>query len=228
MLWYEYLYFHDVLTLHFNVNFCISRFLYFSLAPNIFVSVMECIRMMIVGDRDVGKTSLLATYISGTFPNEYVPLTLDRYSVIDTFKESKVHLNLFDSGREEDYHRIKFFSVLEPSVFLLCFSVDSLASYECIEKILFPEIFTLCPKVPVVLVATKCDLREGKSADPAEASSSDMFINYEKGLQLSKNIGAVDYVECSSLKNDNVKAVFAKAIEAVFSHAASENKCSIL
>jgi len=70
-----------------------------------------------------------------------------------------------------------------------------------------PELKHYSPDVPYVLVATKIDLRQGQATTVSEA----------KGRQLSNEIGALAYLECSARANTNIKGVFDKALEILLS-----------
>jgi Ras-related C3 botulinum toxin substrate 1 len=58
-------------------------------------------------------------------------------------------------------------------------------------------------------------------------------VSYEEALQVSKEIKAVKYLECSALTQRNLKAVFDEAIRAVLSprpvqKQKSKPKCVVL
>lgn len=67
--------------------------------------------------------------------------------------------------------------------------------------------------MPIILVGTKIDLKQ----DPAIAANLRAkhmeFIEFDKGLQCAKEIGAYKYVECSALTQRNLKSVFDHAIK---------------
>ncbi len=65
------------------------------------------------------------------------------------------------------------------------------------------EIQEKCPNVPIILVGTKADLRD-------EQPSKE--IDKEKCLDLAREIGAVEYHECSAIKNLNVQNIFERAV----------------
>ncbi|XVE74145.1 hypothetical protein DITRI_Ditri11bG0175400 [Diplodiscus trichospermus] len=171
------------------------------------------IKCVTVGDGAVGKTCLLISYTSNTFPTDYVPTVFDNFSANVMVDGQTVNLGLWDTAGQEDYNRLRPLSYRGADVFLLAFSLISRPSYENVSKKWVPELRHYAPSVPIVLVGTKLDLREDRQfhLDYPGACT----ISTEQGLELKKQIGALAYIECSSKTQQNVKAVFDAAIKVV-------------
>ncbi|KAK7312849.1 hypothetical protein VNO77_37033 [Canavalia gladiata] len=188
------------------------------------MSTARFIKCVTVGDGAVGKTCMLISYTSNTFPTwkftcspcknkDYVPTVFDNFSANVVVDGSTVNLGLWDTAGQEDYNRLRPLSYRGADVFLLAFSLISKASYENISKKWIPELRHYAPTVPIVLVGTKLDLREDKHylIDHPGATA----ISTAQGEELKKAIGAAVYIECSSKTQQNVKAVFDAAIKVV-------------
>ncbi|CAL5391519.1 unnamed protein product [Camellia sinensis] len=185
------------------------------------------IKCVTVGDGAVGKTCMLISYTSNTFPTDYVPTVFDNFSANVVVDGSTVNLGLWDTAGQEDYNRLRPLSYRGADVFLLAFSLISRASYENISKKWIPELRHYAPTVPVVLVGTKLDLREDKQYLINHPGATP--ITAAQGEELKKMIGAAIYIECSSKTQQmiglssrcqpswdrNVKAVFDAAIKVV-------------
>ncbi|PON58852.1 Small GTP-binding domain containing protein [Parasponia andersonii] len=169
------------------------------------------IKCVTVGDGAVGKTCLLISYTSNSFPTDYVPTVFDNFNANISVDGQTVQLGLWDTAGQEDYNRLRPLSYRGADVFLLAFSLISRPSYENISKKWIPELRHYAPSVPIVLVGTKLDLREDEQflRDYPGAHT----ISTQQGEDLKKRIGAVAYLECSSKTQENVKAVFDAAIK---------------
>ena len=103
------------------------------------------------------------------------------------------------------YDHIRPLSYPNANVFLICFSVDSPTSLENVKYKWVPEVRKHRPGAPIILVGTKADLRSatGKARE---------LISLEVAEQESKAVRAIKYMECSAMKNENVKEVFEEAL----------------
>ena len=127
-----------------------------------------------------------------------------------------VNLSLWDTSVAEEYSRLRPLSYYNTDVFIISFAINDTKhvndkyqyhGMDFVEKICFPEVRHHCPKVPIILVGTKLDLR---TTDTMYSHS------YETGLQLAEKIGAVTYFECSALSRKGVASLFKLAAEIGF------------
>ena len=81
----------------------------------------EHIKVVVVGDGSVGKTSLLATYTTNAFPGVYVPTVFDNYSATILVDGRRFNLGLWDLAGQEVYLNTR--RVAYPNVSRICFSV---------------------------------------------------------------------------------------------------------
>lgn len=190
---------------------------------------MQAIKCVVVGDGAVGKTCLLISYTTDAFPGEYIPTVFDNYSANVVMDDGKpVNLGLWDTAGQEDYDRLRPLSYPQTDVFLVCYSIVSKASWENVTSKWVPEVKHHCPDTPMVLVATKLDLRES-------APDKSKLVSYEDGISLSKsNIGKgpgfYKFQECSALTQLHLKEVFDHAIRAAVAPASVAKKkgCTLL
>ncbi|WVZ13182.1 hypothetical protein V8G54_017712, partial [Vigna mungo] len=197
------------------------------------MSASRFIKCVTVGDGAVGKTCLLISYTSNTFPTDYVPTVFDNFSANVVVNGSIVNLGLWDTAGQEDYNRLRPLSYRGADVFILAFSLISKASYENVSKKWIPELKHYAPGVPIILVGTKLDLRDDKQF--CQDHPGAVPITAAQGEELRKLINAPAYIECSSKTQENVKAVFDAAIRVVLQPPKQKKKkgkgqkaCSIL
>ena len=168
------------------------------------------VKTIAVGYGAQGKTCMFITYATGEFPTEYIPTVFDNYSQNGTTSQGDpVHLGLWDTGGGEDYDRLRPLSYPMTDVFLLCFSVDT-RSFEDLKEYWYPEIHHHCPNVPIILVATKTDLRD----DPNRTN----IITEKQGRKMAAEIRAMYYMEISSLRHEGLIELFQRVIDVGYEH----------
>ena len=157
--------------------------------------------------------SLLISYTENRFPVDYVPTVFDNFTTGVEVDSQLINFALWDTAGQEEYARLRALSYPETDVFLLCFSVVSTSSFDNIRSKWHPEIIHHCPEATTMLVGTKIDLREDK--DTLESLKGEKLPTKEMGEALAKEIGAIEYLECSALTQEGLKKVFESAIRSV-------------
>merc|ERR1712062_451996 len=96
-------------------------------------------------------------------------------------------------------------------------SVISKDSHSNVTEKWVPEISHHAPNVPMLLIGTKSDLRN-------DAQFQNSLVTGRRGQKLAKEIGAISYIECSALTQDNLKSVFDDAIKAALAAIKKKQK----
>jgi len=191
---------------------------------------MQNIKCVVVGDGAVGKTCLLISYTTNAFPGEYIPTVFDNYSANVMVDGKPINLGLWDTAGQEDYDRLRPLSYPQTDVFLVCFSVISTSSFENVKTKWVPEIQHHAPNVPILLVGTKSDLRKDDNTIKQLNSRQQTMVTIEAAQRMAKEIGAVNFLECSALTQEGLKQVFDDAIRAAMSkpNKPKGKKCNLL
>jgi small GTP-binding protein len=166
---------------------------------------MNNIKIVAVGDGAVGKTSLLISYSTNSFPSDYVPTVFDNYSV-NLMADGKVyHVDLWDTAGQEDYDKIRPISYSLTDVFIVCYSVISRTSFQNVRHKWLPELRHHQPNSPILLIGLKNDLRKGTPPEQCVAE--------EEAERFVKDTGLAGHYLCSALVGDGVKTLFDDAIK---------------
>ena len=66
-----------------------------------------CLKILILGDSGIGKTSLLLQYVDGYFPTLYIStIGVEFKTKIITLNEMKIKLQIWDTAGQERFHSI--------------------------------------------------------------------------------------------------------------------------
>lgn len=188
---------------------------------------MRSIKCVVIGDGAVGKTSLLISYTTNTFPTDYVPTVFDNYTTtisVDppnnnntttTIPTNKnlFKLNLWDTAGQEEYDRLRPLSYPQTDIFLLCFAVNERTSFKNLTEKWLPElkqhanienndIWQSFKKLPIILVGTKSDLRDEALDEDAECIDTDDINAFVADNHILK------YVECSAKNQTGITDIF--------------------
>lgn len=161
------------------------------------------LKITAVGDGYVGKTCLLISYTTREFPEDYVPTVFENYPAKLIVDGQEHNMTIWDTAGQEDYERLRPLSYPNTTCFLLCFSVASRASYDNIRTKWAPELRHHASDTPVILIATKTDIRN----DPTEDT-----ITTAEGKKMRDKIKAIKYFECSAKTGVGLDEIFVEAV----------------
>ncbi|XP_067932313.1 transforming protein RhoA-like isoform X2 [Watersipora subatra] len=185
-------------------------------------------KLVIVGDGACGKTCLLIVFANNTFPELYVPTVFENYVTDIEVDGKQVELVLWDTAGQEDYDRLRPLSYPDTDVILICFSIDSPDSLDNIPEKWTPEVKHFCPKVPIILVGNKRDLRNDEVTKRELIKMKQEPVRHEQGREMCNRIGAKVYLECSAKTKDGIRDVFEAATRAALEKSKKKANCILL
>ncbi|CAH8453975.1 unnamed protein product, partial [Schistosoma turkestanicum] len=105
------------------------------------------VKCILIGDKQVGKTSLVVSYTSNDYPAEYKPSALDTFCVEVCADTRPVHLQICDAGGKEEVSSLRHLSYLDAHVILLCFSVIRPDTFRSLKTVWLKELAS----APIIL-----------------------------------------------------------------------------
>ena len=192
---------------------------------------MTSIKCVVIGDGTCGKTCMLVSYSSNSFPTEYVPTVFNNYTKNLLVNGAPIKLGLWDTAGQEDYDRLRPLSYAKANIILICFALDNPTSLENIKSKWVPEAQQYAPGAPYIIVGTKLDLRnnggdQGYYDQYGYYQSS--FVDKAYATKFAQETGARAYLECSALTQEGLKQVFDIAVRTALASTKSEGCCTIL
>lgn len=156
-------------------------------------------KVVLIGDSQCGKSSLLRRFTRKNFEETYMPTVFDSGSAdIVADQNNDIQVNIWDTSGSAEYDHIRPLSFGDATVFIVCFDVTRSTTLENIQRKWLPEIRQRHADKPIIMVGCKTDLK----ADHKPTNVHKRFVMSTQGLLLAKHIGAIAYYECSSKTAD--------------------------
>lgn len=124
------------------------------------------VRILLVGERSVGKTSLILSLVSEEFP-EYVPSKAEEITIPADVTPEYVPTNIVDYSAAEQSDENLIEEIQKANVICIVYAVDDEDSLEQVSTYWLPLIRDNHPDrtCPVVLVGNKIDLVDYSTID---------------------------------------------------------------
>lgn len=174
-------------------------------------------KLVLLGDTNSGKTSLLLRFVDNTFSTIFLPtIGIDFKTKIIPVREKQVKIQVWDTAGREKFASVSdmFFCGVMGAIY--CFDVTSKTSFEHVErwmKRLAKSTYNCSDdnvNIPSVIVGCKCDSESRK-------------ISKEKGLELAVRY-SMRYVETSAQSGMGVEEVFSGLASSVLSRQLGWNQ----
>ena len=153
------------------------------------------LKIMVLGDSMVGKTSIINRYVNGGFGERYLcTIGIDFKEKIITKNNREVKLQIWDTAGQERYKNVTKSYFQASNGFIIAYDINCNESFNQV-KYWIEQIKNMSDeKTKFILVGTKCDLDTRK-------------VDEEKGLNLAKKFG-IKFFETSAKLNINVDETF--------------------
>ncbi|TXT59665.1 MAG: hypothetical protein BAJALOKI3v1_1030010 [Promethearchaeota archaeon] len=156
-------------------------------------------KLVVIGDGSVGKTTLLHRYINREFiDTTTMTIGVDFYVKEIEIDETICQLNLWDiSGQDRFFFMVDKY-MRGASGALLLYDITSMTSFVNLDKWvkILREKNTSNSEIPIILIAAKYDLEEYSIV-------GDLYANKKQ-----TKLGLIDYIKTSSKTGKNVDLAF--------------------
>lgn len=171
---------------------------------------MKKFKVKFVGDRNVGKTSLIMTFANYmNFPGEHPPQYNDEYVYNDVCRKEIFRISVWDSFGDEKGADLKHIDYEATDLFVIVYGCDDPASFDHAGSKWVEELQSYLPNVPYILMATKTALRNDQATiDSMNAKFGRGPITTEEGQKLAEKIGAIVFHESNAATLEGVQNFF--------------------
>ena len=165
------------------------------------------LKLALLGDAGVGKTSLINMYTEKQFKEDYKPTLGVSITVKEIELESvntQIRLVLWDIAGQDRYElcRNMFFQGIIGAIFV--YDTTRHSTFQNIEAKWLKDLKEYGESDPAyIVIGNKIDLKDSR------------IVSTERGRDLSEKISAIDFLETSAKYGDNVENAFIKLVTKV-------------
>ncbi|MFX0003297.1 MAG: Rab family GTPase [Candidatus Hermodarchaeota archaeon] len=161
------------------------------------------LKIIIVGEPAVGKTSLVKKFVSGQFAKDYRSSIGTNIFIkkVNLKSFGKVTIQLWDIAGQERWINMRHFYYVGAKGVLLVGDLTRKNTFDQINQFWVPDVKQYCEHTPIVLIANKNDLEK-------ELGENEINV-------LGKEINAISIIYTSAKTGENVEMAFKMITEQV-------------
>jgi small GTP-binding protein len=154
-------------------------------------------KLVLIGNSDTGKTSLIARFITNNYKKNERTIGTDYSSKIIIMNDKKIKLSIWDTAGQERFADIIKVFYKDADAVIITFDITNYQSFVDINKWI-AKIKNDAIKNPyIIIVATKIDMENCYNVD-----------NFDISLFMTEENNNYDYMEVSSKNGTNVNNLF--------------------
>ena len=158
----------------------------------------EKIKVVLVGEASVGKTSIIQRYIDNSFSeNNSSTIGLSYVSKKLSIDKKNFRLDIWDTAGQERYRALTKVFFVDSQICLLVFDITKKQTFEDIKNFWIKELENVSSSNNIILglVGNKCDLSDNEEIIDSE------IINYAQTIK-------AQYFKVSALAGDGINELF--------------------
>ncbi|KAL0488344.1 Ras-related protein Rab [Acrasis kona] len=161
------------------------------------------VKLLVIGDSGVGKSSLLLRYAEGTFSEHHLAtIGVDFKLRTDTVLNKRVKIQVWDTAGQERFKSIAIGYYRGAHGIAIVYDVTNEQSFNNVKNWLEQITDHASEHAQLILVGNKCDLDRERCVDRA------------RGEELANSL-KIPFVETSAKNSVNVEAAFSKVVTKV-------------
>ena len=147
---------------------------------------MKPFRIPFFGAANVWKTSIIKTFLTEPYSDEYIPTIEDYYRKYMEYKGKQFQLDITDTGGSESFTAMRRLEIERADIIVLVYSLRNPESFEALRPIRDDIAKIHGDSKPVIVVASKSDLDvQGKNIE--YMTSRGEMINTKKVVEKEWN-----------------------------------------
>ncbi|KAG0054220.1 GTP-binding protein [Gryganskiella cystojenkinii] len=150
-------------------------------------------RIVLLGSRAVGKSSMIIQYVDNVFTESYFPTIERTFTKPLTFRGQQYEIQIIDTAGQDEFSIFNGRHALDVHGYVLVYSVTSRQSFDMISVIRDKILnFTGTDWVPIVIVGNKTDLTSQRQVSREESEDLAAFwkcLSCETSAKTNVNIG---------------------------------------
>lgn len=160
-------------------------------------------KFIIVGDHEVGKTSIVRRFVENKFSTDYratIGLNILSHSI--DFLGNEVKFSIWDVGAQKYFARFRRTYYTGSQAAFIVFDLTNKKSYDNVLD-WFNEIdnFLETKELPIIIIGNKSDLEKER------------VVSYQEGVDMTnslseKGLTNISYIETSALTGENIQDAF--------------------
>ena len=167
------------------------------------MSTTNEIKLIVLGNTSVGKSSFILKYIEDKFVLNYIAtLGIDfKQKKLKLKNGQEVRLRIYDTAGQERFKSVAISFIKKAEGVILIYDIGNKATFESLEEWIKNIKESGKENLPIILVGNKCDL-------PPEKRQVELIEGKDKAEEFN-----LPFFETSCKEGINIKEVFEKIVE---------------
>ena len=167
------------------------------------MSTINEIKLIVLGNTSVGKSSFILKYIEDKFVLNYIAtLGMDfKQKKLKLKNGQEVRLRIYDTAGQERFKSVAVSFIKKAEGVILIYDISNKATFESLEEWIKNIKESGKENLPIILVGNKCDL-------PPEKRQVELIEGKDKAEEFN-----LPFFETSCKEGINIKEVFEKIVE---------------